>query len=180
MSYTNPWKDEAKVALLKQLYAEGHSASHIAARIGGVSRNAVIGKAHRLGLTGDPVVQRRMSQRSRAKRTAASKQARWRRPMTSRLSRVAELLAAEPFTPEPEIAIPVHERKTLLQLSEKDCRWPIGDGPYHFCGRQQVPGLPYCSHHSRRAYQTPQVAARQRAAPAQPVSTNASRSLEEV
>ena len=168
------------MALLKQLYAEGHSASHIAARIGGVSRNAVIGKAHRLGLVGDPVVQRRMSQRSRAKRTAASKQARWRRPMTTQKSRVAQLFDAEPHAPAPEIIfIPEEERKTLIELREDECKWPCNDGnPFQFCARPRVEGLPYCRDHSRIAFQAPHPQQR-RPAPAKPVSTNASQ-LEEV
>ena len=180
MSYTNPWLDEAKVALLKQLYAEGHSASHIAARIGGVSRNAVIGKAHRLGLVGNAPLQRKMSQRSRSERNAIKKK-RWRRPMSPRQNRVAELFASEPFAPAPEIIfIPENERKTLVELGDRECRWPLGDPKepsFGFCGRPQEPGLSYCRGHAKVAYQPP--VPRQRPAPAQPVSTNASH-LEEV
>jgi GcrA cell cycle regulator len=61
--------------------------------------------------------------------------------------------------PEPEmIEIPVEQRKTLLQLTEKTCHWPIGDpgsggGDFYFCGGEAAPDLPYCTHHSRIAYQ---------------------------
>jgi hypothetical protein len=57
------------------------------------------------------------------------------------------------------LVIPLHERKTLLQLEDTDCRWGIGDpkdADFHFCGKLKVPGLPYCEHHCRRAYQPPQ------------------------
>ena len=59
--------------------------------------------------------------------------------------------------PEPElIEIPVEQRKTLLELTEKTCRWPIGDpggGEFYFCGGEAANDLPYCTHHSRIAYQ---------------------------
>ena len=59
--------------------------------------------------------------------------------------------------PEPElIEIPVEQRKTLLQLTEKTCRWPVGDpgsADFFFCGGETVNELPYCSYHSRVAYQ---------------------------
>jgi GcrA cell cycle regulator len=173
----SPWKDEAKVELLKELLPMGLSAQQMAARIGGVSRNAVIGKIHRLGLAGSPdrQVLRKKRQRSRAERSAAG--TRWRRPMTSRLNRVAALFAAESFTPTPELVIPEHERKTLAQLDDRDCRWPIGDPQhvdFHFCARKQVSGLSYCEFHARRAYQPPVPRQYRQAAPAQPVSTNAS------
>jgi GcrA cell cycle regulator len=175
--YTNPWLVESNVELLKQLYAEGHAASHIAARIGGVTRNAVIGKAHRLGLLGTapPKLKQSMRQRSRQKR---SEQSKWRRHMSTRQNRVAELFEAEPVTQtEPEIFIPVGQRKKLTELADiGECKWPIGDPrepDFHFCAGKQVRGLPYCDFHARRAFQPPQPQQR-RAAPAQPVSANAS------
>jgi GcrA cell cycle regulator len=160
LSYTNPWKDETKVELLKDLVPLGLSAAQMAARIGGgVTRNAVIGKIHRLGLAGSPdrQVLRKKRQRSRAERSAAG--TRWRRPMTSRQNRVAELFDAESFTPTPELVIPEHERKTIQTLTDVCCRWPIGDPQhtdFHFCGRRKVPSLPYCEFHARRAFQPPQ------------------------
>jgi len=61
--------------------------------------------------------------------------------------------------------IPPAERKTLQMLTENSCRWPIGDPQteeFHFCTRNKVPGLPYCEHHARRAYQPPQPRRRDR------------------
>jgi GcrA cell cycle regulator len=180
LSYTNPWSVESNVELLKQLHAEGHSASHIAARIGGtVTRNAVIGKANRLGLSGNPRLQRRERQRNRAERTTTK---RWRRPMSTQKNRVAELFDTEPIITEPEIFIPVGQRKKITELADiGECKWPIGDPrepDFHFCAGKQVRGLPYCDFHARRAFQPPQPQQR-RAAPPQQVSANASH-LEEV
>jgi GcrA cell cycle regulator len=144
--------------LLKKLHGEGLSASQIALRICATgfdcTRNAVIGKANRLGLTGGDKPRR--STRSRKPR---------RKPnpginMVFGGRKSAKLfLEAEPFTTGPELVIPLHERKTLLQLEDTDCRWGIGDpkeADFHFCGKTKVPGLPYCEHHCRRAYQPPQ------------------------
>jgi GcrA cell cycle regulator len=179
----SPWKDEAKVELLKELLPMGLSAQQMAARIGGVSRNAVIGKIHRLGLAGSPdrQVLRKKRQRSRAERTH---QKRWRRPMSMRQNRVAELFDAEPLGPtEPEVFIPENERKrSIVDLADiGECKWPIGDprhADFHFCARKQVSGLSYCEFHARRAYQPPVPRQYRQAAPAHSVSTNAS--LEEV
>jgi GcrA cell cycle regulator len=59
--------------------------------------------------------------------------------------------------PEPELfEIPVEQRKTLLELNEKTCRWPVGDpgsADFFFCGGETVADLPYCTHHSRVAFQ---------------------------
>ena len=183
--YQNPWLDEAKVALLKQLYAEGHSASHIAARIGGtVTRNAVIGKAHRLGLLGTaPLkIKRTMRQRSRSEASSTSrKNSGWKRQKmnNSRTRRIAEIFASEPYIPQPQIVIPEHEQKTLIDLGDHECRFPLNDGnPFKFCAREREKGLPYCKQHARIAFNPSEV--RQRAASAQPVSTNASPTKEEV
>jgi GcrA cell cycle regulator len=152
------WDDDRE-ALLRTLHGEGLSASQIAARICvtgfEVTRNAVIGKANRMGLTGGDKPRR--STRSRKPR---------RKPnpginMVFGGRKSAKLfLEAEPFTPGPELVIPLHERKTLLQLEDNDCRWGIGDpkeAGFHLCGRAKTPGLPYCEHHARRAYQPPEM-----------------------
>jgi GcrA cell cycle regulator len=145
--------------LLKKLHGEGLSASQIATRITvtgfEVTRNAVIGKANRMGLTGGDKPRR--SSRSARKRKPKSGNSINMVFGASRKS--AKLfLTAEPFTPGPELVIPEHERKTLLQLEDNDCRWGIGDPKekdFHFCGKAKVPGLVYCEHHARRAYQPP-------------------------
>jgi GcrA cell cycle regulator len=67
--------------------------------------------------------------------------------------------------PAEELVIPPAERKTLQMLTESSCRWPIGDPQspdFHFCNRNKVPGLPYCEHHARRAFQPPQPRRRDR------------------
>jgi len=161
------WTDE-RVELLKKLWAEGLSASQIAGRLGGVTRNAVIGKVHRLGLSG-----RATSSRSSAPRP--------RRAHTPRQHRTPSLtfgtrgnVALKPsyeaeYDPAPapvaELVIPLHERASILTLKESMCRWPIGDPSeedFHFCGRKKVDTLPYCEHHARMAYQPVQARRREK------------------
>jgi len=155
------WTDD-RVDLLKKLWSEGLSASQIAGRLGGVTRNAVIGKVHRLGLSGRATTSRMKSIRPRVRTNAPRRQQQ--RPNFRQLGNPAfrNLYQgeAEPFVPAPEeIEIPLAERKNLQELTENDCRWPIGDpqhDDFHFCNRGKVPGLPYCEFHSKRAFQPPQ------------------------
>jgi GcrA cell cycle regulator len=73
--------------------------------------------------------------------------------------------------PTEELVIPIAERKSIQTLTEVTCRWPIGDPQnteFHFCGKNKVPGLPYCEVHARRAFQPPQSRRRDRAV-AEPV-----------
>ena len=160
------WTDE-RVDLLKKLWAEGLSASQIAGRIGGVTRNAVIGKVHRLGLSGRATTSRTKTHRPRARLANAKRMAK------SRFSHIGNpaLRAlyqpeAEPYvSPVEELVIPVAERKCIQSLTEGDCRWPIGDpqhAEFHFCGKNKVAGLPYCEFHARRAFQPPQPRRRDR------------------
>ena len=173
MANVNPWTVEGNVELLKQLYAEGHSASHIAARIGGTTRNAVIGKAHRLGLCGTaPTVKRtHRAQRSRAQRQGQAKGWKRRKMNNPRTRRIAEIFAAEPYVPQLQIVIPEHEQKTLIELGDNECRFPLNDGnPFKFCARTREKGLPYCTQHARIAFNPSEMRQQQRAAPA-PVAT---------
>jgi GcrA cell cycle regulator len=149
------WTDE-RVELLKKLWTDGLSASQIAAELGSITRNAVIGKVHRLGLSG------------RAK-SPASTTPRPRKPRSHPMLRVARpsmrgnTALAHAFDyelePEPELianVIPIGQRRTLLELTEETCRWPIGDpgtADFFFCGGQTLTSLPYCAYHSRVAYQ---------------------------
>ena len=168
------WTDE-RVEMLKKLWAEGLSASQIAGRIGSVTRNAVIGKVHRLGLSGRATTTRLKTHRARPRPAhAPSPQNNARRFVKpSRIATVGnpafrELyrLDAEPFVPaEAELDIPMAERKTILTLGECNCRWPIGDPQelsFHFCGKNKIVGLPYCEFHARRAFQPPQPRRRDR------------------
>lgn len=163
------WTDE-RVELLKKLWSEGLSASQIAGRLGGVTRNAVIGKVHRLGLAGRATTSRMKTHRARPRmaqpQTAAAAGAK-RPQKPQRFATVGNpaLRAlyqpeAEPFVPAlEELDIPLKERKTIQTLGECHCRWPIGDpqhADFHFCGKEKVAGLPYCQFHARRAFQPPQ------------------------
>jgi GcrA cell cycle regulator len=149
------------------MWAEGKTASQVSRALGGrVSRNAVVGKVHRLGLcfTRSVGVNRVRGATHPARKKHKPKpqvvlQAAPNRPMAK--------IFAEPFVSAgPELVIPVTERKTIATLEANDCRWPIGDpqqADFHFCGKTKVAGLPYCEFHARRAYQPPQVS-RSRAA----------------
>jgi GcrA cell cycle regulator len=150
------WTDE-RVELLKKLWADGLSASRIAAELGGVSRNSVIGKVHRLGLSG------------RAKSASASvPRQRKRVQHMMRLPRPgvrgnAVLAPMHVFEtdvePEPAVVeniVPMGQRCSILELNESKCRWPIGDpsaADFFFCGGKTIEELPYCGFHSRIAYQ---------------------------
>jgi GcrA cell cycle regulator len=146
------WTEE-RVALLTKLWADGLSASQIAAELGGITRNAVIGKVHRLGLSGRAKSPSSSSPRPRKARSS-SHMLRVSRPLMRGNTALAYDYAAEP---EPElIEIPLEQRKTLLQLSDATCRWPVGDPgstDFFFCGGDSNEGSPYCTYHSRVAYQ---------------------------
>ena len=154
------WNDE-RVELLKKLWAEGLSASQIAGRIGSVTRNAVIGKVHRLGLSGRATTTRMKSHRPRTRPLAVK-----RPPPKPRFTNVGNTALralyqeTEPYVaPVEELVSPVAERRSIQTLEECSCRWPIGDpqdADFHFCGKTKVTGLPYCEFHARRAFQPPQ------------------------
>ena len=149
------WTDE-RVEMLKKLWADGLSASQIAAELGGITRNAVIGKVHRLGLSG------RAKSPSSAPRPrkprAHSHMLRVSRPSIRGNTALAHAYELD-IEPEPELidnVIPLGQRRTLLELSEDTCRWPVGDPgspEFFFCGGASIGDLPYCAHHSRVAYQ---------------------------
>ena len=157
------WTDE-RVDLLKKLWGEGLSASQIAGRIGGVTRNAVIGKVHRLGLSGRATTSRMKTHRPRQRMANPNAKRPAARPRFAQSGnpalRALYQPEAEPFVPSiEELVIPLAERKTIQTLVECSCRWPIGDpqmADFHFCGKNKVPGLPYCEFHARRAFQPPQ------------------------
>lgn len=150
------WTDE-RVELLKKLWSDGLSASQIAAELGGITRNAVIGKVHRLGLSG----------RAKSSSSGAARPRKARAPghmlRVSRPSMRGNTALAHAYEhdvePEPELIdniIPIGQRRTILELTEETCRWPIGDpgsADFFFCGGNTVTSLPYCAYHSRVAYQ---------------------------
>ncbi len=161
------WTDE-RVEVLKKLWSEGLSATQIATRLGGVTRNAVIGKVHRLGLSGRATTSRMKSLRPRARMANNKQRMAKARFAPGGNSLVRNLFQAEPdayVAPVEELEIPLAERKTIQTLVECSCRWPIGDPQtpeFHFCGKNKVQGLPYCEFHARRAFQPPQPRRRDR------------------
>jgi GcrA cell cycle regulator len=134
------WTDE-RIEALRAFWMQGFTASQIAERLGGVSRNAVIGKAHRLGLSARP---------SPIKRETARTLPMHRAP------------AAPPPIPAPAPAAampppPPMQRQAAPPVSggSKSCMWPLGDPKqpdFHFCGAVAEPGRPYCSQHCAAAY----------------------------
>lgn len=147
------WTDE-RVELLFKLAAEGLSRNQIAERLGGVTRNAVIGKCNRLGISG-AVRGYTPKSRKRARLNAGPRPVR-PQPRISWLF----MPAGDSYVPSAEeLVIPLAERKSIVTLEEGHCRWPIGDpkeADFHFCGKSKVIGLSYCEFHARRAYQPPQ------------------------
>jgi GcrA cell cycle regulator len=145
------WTEE-RVEMLKKLWADGLSASQIAAELGGITRNAVIGKVHRLGLSG-----RAKSPSSSAPRPRKQRSTGMMRVSRSSIRGNTALAYDYVVEPEPElIEIPIEQRKNLLQLTEATCHWPVGDPgspDFFFCGGESNEGSPYCNYHSRVAYQ---------------------------
>ena len=134
-------------------------AKGVAAELGGITRNAVIGKVHRLGLSGRAKSPASTAPRQRKTRTH-SHMLRVQRPTMRGNTALAHAYDYD-VEPEPELldnVIPIGQRRTLLELTEETCRWPIGDpghADFFFCGGQSLSGLPYCAYHSRVAYQPP-------------------------
>ncbi len=197
------WTDE-RVETLKKMWAEGQSASQIAKELGSVTRNAVIGKVHRLGLSnrvgpggkddGDdaempagaapaeplrPAAPEAPRAAEPATRSAAAPQPAAERPAAAAPAaaaviqpiplRKAIIPAGQPLPPQPsaneispEALASVREvekrarKLTLMELTERTCKWPIGDPAtedFWFCGLPSVAGKPYCEAHVGVAFQ---------------------------
>jgi GcrA cell cycle regulator len=148
------WTDE-RVELLKKLWTDGLSASQIAGELGGVTRNAVIGKVHRLGLSGRAKSPSSAAPRVRKPRSHMLRVSRPSSRGNTALAMSYEI-EAEPEVELIENVIPMGQRRTLLELSEDTCHWPIGDPSspeFFFCGGKTASSLPYCGYHCRIAYQ---------------------------
>jgi GcrA cell cycle regulator len=122
------WTD-AQTDRLRELHAEGYSCGYIARDIGGLTRNAVIGKIHRLGL---------------------------HRPGSANTKEAKEpkRFRAEKAEPETRRKV-IRNAKSLVELRERDCRFPFGEPGqpgFFFCGALTVPAYPYCAHHCNIAY----------------------------
>ena len=169
------WTDE-RVELLRKLWLEGLSASRIAAELAeGVTRNAVIGKVHRLGLSGreKAVVPANPILRARSK-TAQQPSARGpiASPSMPMRGNTALAIQARPMAmpqihrSSGDVVIPMTEHVTIMDLRDTMCRWPMGDptsSEFRYCGGKSTAGEgPYCSMHSRMAYQPMQDRRRER------------------
>jgi GcrA cell cycle regulator len=125
---------EQRIEMLRRLWGQGQTASQIASALGGVTRNAVIGKAHRLGVM--------------------VAQAKSMMPLQRSLQ--------QPQSSAPE-AVPSAPREPVRNYpparahgGTKSCSWPMGDpkqAGFHFCGEPSEPGRPYCASHCHQAYQ---------------------------
>lgn len=192
------WTDE-RVELLKKLWGEGHSASQIAKELGGVTRNAVIGKVHRLGLSNrtagttakpEPAPEPRPEPVAAASAPRAEPAARAAAPKTPPKAEPANVAqeaapateprvvphvrkpiipAGQPLPPQPsaneispEALAKMSEvekkarRLSLMDLTERTCKWPVGDpatDDFWFCGLPAQPGKPYCEAHVAVAFQ---------------------------
>ena len=201
------WTDE-RIATLKKMWESGSTASQIADELGGVSRNAVIGKAHRLGLKSRPSpVKANEKPKGKAKAKAPAKPVAKKpapkpvaatpatkpasappaqaaagpvnqsQPIPNKIPDLPKIVSIGPggfqrqgpgdqqapippapprrlvpAKPDPSIA----DKTSLLDLSDKVCRWPMGhpgEPDFHFCGEAVNPGFPYCVEHCGRAYQ---------------------------
>jgi GcrA cell cycle regulator len=147
------WTEE-RVALLRRLWTEDFSASRIAAELGGVSRSAVIGKMHRLGLSGrgQPTCSARRQSKPRQPR---SERQACRTVGNTALKMHPEMLEAVQPQPFESIVVPIARKLTIDKLTERTCKWPIGDPghqEFHFCGHDSLDAMPYCRYHARLAY----------------------------
>lgn len=152
------WTDE-RVELLKKLWAEGLSASQIAGQLGGVTRNAVIGKVHRLSLSGRAKPPSGTA-RPRKPRAAAPHRPSSRTFVAGNTALKAHASPSPRRLPAPvaeqDVVVPISLEVPLMALSDAMCKWPIGDpstDDFHFCGHKNFNSLPYCEYHSRLAYQ---------------------------
>tara|TARA_B100001559_G_scaffold112614_1_gene94463 strand:- start:999 stop:1496 length:498 start_codon:yes stop_codon:yes gene_type:complete len=138
------WTEE-KVESLKKLWGSGKTASQIAEIIGGISRNAVIGKAHRLNLsakikTRTATSNKNFNESTNEKNIQAAKR--------GRKSKFKSLIIEKDFEPE--------NPKQLEELDENSCKWPIGhpdEKSFYFCGRSSLKDFSYCKLHLLYAYQ---------------------------
>ena len=134
------WTTE-KVEKLKELWGKGNTASQIAEIIGGVSRNAVIGKAHRLNLSAK--IKTRTTNNSGYSNTSNNSNQK-----KIRKGKFASIIIEKDFEPE--------KPKQLEELDDSSCKWPIGhpnEKEFYFCGRSSLKDFSYCKLHLLYAYQ---------------------------
>ena len=172
------WTDE-RVEILTKMWAEGNSASQIAMELGGVTRNAVIGKVHRLGLSnrattntvGKSDSKAKSAPKSSSKAKQKARKIESTEPKSDNVTSLRRQIipAGQPLPPQPsaneispEALARVNEiekkakKLSLLELTEKTCKWPVGDPAteeFWFCGLATQSGKPYCEAHVGVAFQ---------------------------
>ncbi|WP_018997699.1 GcrA family cell cycle regulator [Hirschia maritima] len=162
------WTEE-RVAELKKLWAEGHSASQIAKQLGGVTRNAVIGKVHRLGLSGRATPSRPVKRPPRLARPKpqvtqpAAASAKPAAAAGSNKRKPAKEAASGNLSPSMAPVANVKPKRlnngdmvTVMTVSDSMCKWPVGDPTdpdFGFCGHSTDGDSPYCAEHAKLAYQ---------------------------
>ena len=160
------WTDE-RVETLRKLWAEGLSASQIAAQLGGVSRNAVIGKVHRLKLSSRGRATAAPARQKKAQGTGGAKSVTRSATVTRTAATSigatalqqqfdAEPVARQYLRPVENVVVPISRRLQLVQLNERTCKWPNGDPlseDFHFCGNDSAESGPYCAYHAKIAFQ---------------------------
>ena len=137
------WTEE-KVTKLKELWGKGNTASQIAEIIGGISRNAVIGKAHRLNLS-EKIKTRSAPTNKKFDNSVSENNIKLKR---GRKNKFKSLIIEKDFEPE--------NPKQLEELDENSCKWPIGhpdEKNFYFCGRSSLKDFSYCKLHLLYAYQ---------------------------
>ena len=137
------WNEE-KVSKLKELWGKGNTASQIAEILGGISRNAVIGKAHRLKLSSKIKTRNNSSSQSFDNNSEENNS----KQRHGRKSKFKSLLIEKDFEPE--------NPKKLEELDESSCKWPVGhpdEDSFYFCGRSSLKDFSYCKLHLLYAYQ---------------------------
>ncbi|MEJ0062318.1 MAG: GcrA family cell cycle regulator [Alphaproteobacteria bacterium] len=146
---------EQKIQMLRDMWGNGFSASDIAKRLGGLTRNAVIGKAHRLKLSGRPSPIRREDETA----PKATGMVRARAPKKIMMRPGPSMPPPPPPAPVAIVKRSAEAMKSAvapIKTTERQCRWPYGDPrsqDFKFCGCHTVEGLPYCPDHARAAYQ---------------------------
>jgi GcrA cell cycle regulator len=151
------WTDD-RVATLKHCWKDGFSASQIAQRLGGVTRNAVIGKLHRLKLAGRTKPSRRATSTRARSCSQVSRRPAGNSRRTSAFPTRHSPAPAKPTRPPilPELGPAPQRPVTVRTLTPRTCRWPEGDPKspdFHFCGRSKTNEvLPYCDHHAAIAF----------------------------
>lgn len=163
------WTDE-RIALLKKMWKDGKSAAEIAKSLAkGVTRNAVIGKAHRMGLSGRPSPIKKPAEAPKKEATKAPKKevkevkevkVVAKKPVVPVVTGVKHnplIREVAPPRPQAKEEFPADGGVALIDLSERMCKWPFGDpreDVFTFCGRNIRPGTPYCPEHAGMAYQS--------------------------